>query len=380
MPLRNHAIEREELMAFLDGELAADRAAATVSHLEGCQECQKLAADFRGLSRHLTNWQIEQSSPALANNIMLALEQHASQPRRMFEFFARRRIWAWAGGLGAVALVGAVFIQPRSNPQYQIADRVSALVGRTGAFQIRDSNAGTNLELVRARNPMIVRTAQLTIAVKDFTKTRSAVDEILKRHKGYLGQSNVSSPVDSGPMLEATLRVPSDQLEAVMEELKVLGRVESESQTGEEVTQQYVDLDARLSNARNSERRLTDLLRQQTGRLADVLSVEKEIERVRGEIERMEAENKNLANRVDFATLNVKLFEEYRAGLQMPGSASFRLRNAAVEGYRTTVESVTGAVSFLLAYGPSVLFWSAVLFFPLRLVWRRFRRRLFHSL
>ena len=94
----------------------------------------------------------------------------------------------------------------------------------------------------------------------------------------------------------------------------------------------------------------------------------------------MEAENKNLANRVDFATLNVKLFEEYRAGLQMPGSASFRLRNAAVEGYRTTVESVTGAVSFLLAYGPSVLFWSAVLFFPLRLVWRRFRRRLFHSL
>jgi len=94
----------------------------------------------------------------------------------------------------------------------------------------------------------------------------------------------------------------------------------------------------------------------------------------------MEAERKNLANRVDFATLNVKLYEESRAGLQMPGSTSYRLRNAAVEGYRTTVESVTGAASFLLAYGPSVLFWSAVLFFPGRFLWRRLRSHLLHSL
>ena len=94
----------------------------------------------------------------------------------------------------------------------------------------------------------------------------------------------------------------------------------------------------------------------------------------------MEAERKNFANRVDFATLNIKLFEESRAGLQVPGSLSYRLRNAAVEGYRTTVESVTGAASFLLAYGPSVLFWTSVLFFPVRLVWRRLRHHLLHSL
>jgi len=94
----------------------------------------------------------------------------------------------------------------------------------------------------------------------------------------------------------------------------------------------------------------------------------------------MEAERKNFANRVDFATLNIKLFEESRAGLQMPGSLSPRLRNAAVEGYKTTVESIAGAASFLLAYGLSVLFWTAVLFFPARLVWRRLRRHLLNSL
>jgi len=378
MPLKNHPIEREELMAFLDGELAADRASVTASHLESCQECQKLAADFQDLSQEFAGWQVEPSSPALANNIAAALDKHSSQPRRTF--FLRRQTWAWAGGLGVVALAAVVLVQPMLIP-HRAVEKVDFVRARNpGVFQIRDSKANAFFDEVRAGNPMIVRASQLTIAVKDFAKTRPMVDEILKRHNGYLGQSNVSSPVDSGPVLEAMLRIPSDQLEAVMTELKALGRVESESQTGEEVTQQYVDLEARLSNARHSEQRLTDLLRDRTGKLVDVLAVEKEIDRVRGEIERMEAERKNLANRVDFATLNVKLYEESRAGLQMPGSTSYRLRNAAVEGYRTTVESVTGAASFLLAYGPSVLFWSAVLFFPGRFLWRRLRSHLLHSL
>ncbi len=173
--------------------------------------------------------------------------------------------------------------------------------------------------------------------------------------------------------LEATLRVPTGQLEASMSELKQLGHVESESQNGEEVTQQYVDLEARLANARNSEQRLSELLRQRTGKLSDVLEVEKEVERVRGEIEQMEAERKTLANRVDFATITVTLAEDHRA--ELPG-----LRNAAVAGYRTLADSTTGVALFLLANGPTVLFWSAVLFFPCRWVWRWSRRRLVNSL
>jgi uncharacterized protein DUF4349 len=96
--------------------------------------------------------------------------------------------------------------------------------------------------------------------------------------------------------LVAALRVPADQLAPTVAEIKGLGRVEAESQGGEEVTSQYIGIDARLTNARNTEQRLTDLLRQRTGKLADVLAVELELGPVRGEIERMEAENKSLIN------------------------------------------------------------------------------------
>ncbi len=159
-----------------------------------------------------------------------------------------------------------------------------------------------------------------------------------------------------------------------MAEIRKLGRVDTEQQGGEEVTQQVVDLEARLANARNTEQRLSDILRRSTGKISDVLAVEKEIDRVRGEIEGMEAERKNLGDRVDFATLEVRITEEYKAHLAgaAPSTAG-RLRNAAVEGYRNVAEGVTGICTFLLSYGPMILLWAAVLFWPARYSWRKLR-------
>ena len=159
-----------------------------------------------------------------------------------------------------------------------------------------------------------------------------------------------------------------------MAELKKLGRVEDESQGGEEVTQQYVDLQARLANGKHTEQRLTEILRTRTGKLQDVLKVELEIDRVRGEIEQMQAEKKELSKRVAFATLNATVKEEYQAKLQAtPPSTGSRFRNAAVDGYNTVIEGLIGVALFLLSAGPSLLLWAAILFFPARWAWKKVR-------
>jgi hypothetical protein len=150
--------------------------------------------------------------------------------------------------------------------------------------------------------------------------------------------------------------------------------VESESQSGQDVTSQFVDLQARLDNARHTEERLSDLLRDRTGKLSDVLAVEQELDRVRGEIEQMEAERKNMANQVSYATLHATITEDYQAQLQVvPPSTFTRLGNAAVEGYRGMVDGVVGLALFLLSIGPSLLL-CVILFFPARLVWKKVRR------
>jgi hypothetical protein len=88
----------------------------------------------------------------------------------------------------------------------------------------------------------------------------------------------------------------------------------------------------------------------------------------------MEAERKNLGARVEFATVHVTINEEYKAQLQIgPDSGWTRLGNAAVAGYRNMVEGVLGAAQFLLSVGPSLILWTALLFWPVRAAWRRLR-------
>src|SRR5215472_1181351 len=337
MSSKNHSIEHEELMAYLDGELATDRAVEAAAHLERCEVCQELAAELRKMSQEMMGWEIEELEPAEDIPIALAaaLEERPRVARKP-EARGRRRLFtprrlAWAGGATALVLVALVFFvsrlslgpqydfRLREKPQAQVtdghADAISAQLvspneaspskslsgysGSAGKLE-KDEDGEANSPEDDSRPevpeiPMIARTAGLTLVAKEFDKTRASVEEILKRHSGYIGELSVSAPSDAGRTLTATLRIPAPQLEAALAELKQLGRVENESQGGEEVTQEYVDLTARLANAQHTEKRLTEILSSRTGKLQDVLKVELEIDRVRGEIEQMVAQKKELA-------------------------------------------------------------------------------------
>ncbi len=405
-----HPIEPEELMAYLDGELRADRAAATAAHLGECAECQEHVAVLRSVSQNLKAWKVELTESAIPPSIATALTENKLASRSAIPARLRSRqaflgqrwpVVAWVGGVAAILLVAAVsmpnLMHSRKAINYQrdvvrlspSAPSALPMNGRefdrieqfaklqaappvsSGAPQSDQATVGNNLP---ANGPMIIRTAQLRLITKEFDKARAQLEAILKRHRGYVGELKANDATGSGRTLTATLRVPSDQLDATLTEVKTLGRVESESQSGQDVTSQYVDLQARLANARNTEQRLTDLLRNRTGKLSDVLEVEQELDRVRGQIEQMEAERKNMANQVSFATLNATITEDYKAQLEVvPPSTSTRLSNAAVEGYRSMADGVVSLVLFLLSTGPSLLLWGAILFFPARAVWKRVR-------
>ena len=420
-----HPIEPEELMAYLDGELMADSATATAEHLGECRECQRLVTELRSVSQNLKGWTVEPSEAVMPTAIAHALAAHHPGPRN--PSWRRGRGWrellgqrwatvAWVGAVAAAVLltVNMPLLRNRGAQSWgltknhlapekaaELTRRITVnppppqlaapLNGRnfTQLQQFAElqpappvSSAGPQSDRssldqnLVANGPMIIRTAQVSLITKEFDKARASLEAILRRHHGYVGELNAGGNTGSGRTLSATLRVPADQLDATLIEIKALGRVESEAQTGQDVTSQYVDLQARLGNARNTEERLTDLLRNRTGKLSDVLAVEQELDRVRGEIEQMEAERKNMSTQVSYATVNATITEDYKAELQVVPPSSFnRLSNAAVEGYRGMVDGVVGLALFLLSIGPSMLLWGAVLFFPARLLWRRARRR-----
>jgi hypothetical protein len=222
--------------------------------------------------------------------------------------------------------------------------------------------------------PMIARTVNVTMIVKDFAASRSALDQILARHHGYFAQLEVNTQEEGPHNLTASLRIPAPDLASALTEIRSVGRVLNETQSGEEVTQQHQDLAIRLQNSRETEERFRAILQQRTGKLADVLAVEEGIARIRGQIEGMEAEQKALEHRVDFATVEIRLSEEYKARIDVPdNSALTRLHNAFVAGYHNASETILGIVLFLEEFGPAILIWLVILALPV-MGWRRYRR------
>jgi hypothetical protein len=220
----------------------------------------------------------------------------------------------------------------------------------------------------------IERTADLKIGVRNVQDARDAMTAIVERRGGHIAQLSSNAESHSQRTMVGSLRVPRNQLTTCIDELSRLGRVTQESQTGEEVTQQYVDLNARLSNARKTEGRINEVIKNRAGNLKEVLEGESESARVRGEIERMEAEQKALDQRIEFATIAITLLEEYRAELQSGApTAGVRLRNALVDGARGAWETGFGLVLWTFSILPTAMLWTAILFLPARWGWRRWR-------
>jgi Domain of unknown function (DUF4349)/Putative zinc-finger len=407
MKISQHAVLPEEVMAFLDGELPASDAQAVSAHIDRCAECARLARQFDRASQSLSAWNVP-PVPTNVEDFVLASRSGSDRNLGRSPLFIRISLWNWkqwvivsGGALAALLLAaGSLRTAHRSSQAvpamiaYDELRRENAERG-LGKLQAEDSNglfhglgntnkgrfsiAGQPAKLSpdSVAAPMIARTVSLAIVVKDFAASRSSVDTIVERHRGYSAQLNVTNPENAARALEGSLRVPAAELSGAVRDLRALGRVENESQSGEEVTRQHEDLVARLRNARETERRFIAILQERTGKVGDVLQVEEHIARVRGDIERMEAEQKALERRVDFATIELRLAEEYKAELNPPAaSVATRLHNSFVAGYHGARETLLGIILFLAENGPSILIWLAILALPALLLWRRYRRSL----
>lgn len=415
-----HPVAPEEIMALLDGELSPERAQAVSVHTECCASCQQVFASLLHTANSLTSWTVGSVPSQIEERLVLSAERFGSATLDMHISRSRmRKRWILGLAVCSTAVLGLVlastqrmgvemhqdaptksadFARARSGDNLtvdsRLADKYYALAPSVASNSSRLKGGGDRLSAEASREfnklkmyeklqqperalqtgPMIARTVSLAILIKDFDVSRKSLDAILARYNGYAANLTVSTPQGAARSLQASLRIPAPQLAPALAELKSLGHVENENQNGEEVTQQHADLLARLKNSRETEQRLQAILTQRTGKISDVLEVEQEIARVRGEIEQMEAEQKNLEHRVDFATVDLKLAEEYKAKLESTApSFSTEFHNALVNGYRNVADTLVALLLFFAEYGPILLFWVLVLLVPAWLVWRRWR-------
>jgi hypothetical protein len=319
-------------------------------------------------------------SRCLVSDQPIGFASHGSKWKVTVRFLRRMAL----GILGVIVLLWFVDRMELINSYRGIettrATGLSAVAGSPPLYNapMLSTRVASNLMLAQApaveRDRQIARTASLQISVQDFPAARDSMDRIVSAHGGAITFLNISCPKDSARTLSAQLTIPSAQRDAALGDFRKLGRVETENQGSEEVTTPAEDLDIRLKNAREAEERLASILGAGMGKLSDILEVEQEQTRLRGEIETMEAEQRRLKNRVAFVSISLNLTEDYQARLGIHNSlTSLQIRNAFVNGLREAADGLLSVVLALLSAAPSLLLWGLILFWPARWAWRRWR-------
>jgi hypothetical protein len=156
---------------------------------------------------------------------------------------------------------------------------------------------------------MVIRNGTVSIEVDSLETAVAVVRQLASRFGGYLGNVSMSTGEQSIRSATIEVKIPAARFDEAMGALSPIGKVEHSNATAEDVGEEYVDISARTANARRLEERLITLLATRTGKLEDVLTVERELARVREEIERHEGRLRYLRTRAAMSTLAITVHE-----------------------------------------------------------------------
>ena len=225
-----------------------------------------------------------------------------------------------------------------------------------------------NINFGTSAPAMVIRTGQAFIEVEKLDPAVLKIRQLAVQFGGYIANSSMSGGRDQIRQATFELKIPAQRYDEALGSLSTVGKVETVSSNAQDVGEEFVDVTARVNNARRLEERLISLLANRTGKLDEVLRVERELARVREEIERYEGRLRYLTTRVATSTLTITVHEPAPILGSNPGENP--IAAALRRAWRNFVGLLAGAIASLGVLIPLALVgfagWSA---------YRRWKRR-----
>lgn len=161
----------------------------------------------------------------------------------------------------------------------------------------------------------IVKDGYITAKVDNVSNAVNDISGIARRLGGEVASTNFYKNTKNLTSGNITVRVPFENFDTAFAEIKQVATfVQNESISGEDVTAQYVDLNAQLENKKSEEQSLKEILENTDGKIEDVLAVTQELSRVRGEIEQLEGQKRYMDSQTDMASISVNISEDVTVG------------------------------------------------------------------
>jgi hypothetical protein len=248
------------------------------------------------------------------------------------------------------------------------------LLGLSGDVQHSAGPAGgpgTSPAAVKDLPRKIIYTVSLDIAVAQFDGVNEQVEKLVRQHAGaYISEATVSGMKGTRRSGQWTIRVPQDAYDTFTAALRGLGDVRDEKKHSDEVTDEFYDLSARIKSKKETESRLLEIQKERTGGLDQVLVAEREIARVREEIERLEGQRNRLDNLSSLATVKLSVGEIVTYQAEQPLAFTARVSGTWHESLEGLQEFGEGLAIFLVAITPWLPIW-LILALAVRYSYRR---------
>ncbi|MGM0369850.1 MAG: DUF4349 domain-containing protein [Bacillota bacterium] len=192
----------------------------------------------------------------------------------------------------------------------------------------------------------IIKESNLTIITKDLSNITEEIDQIIKNYDGYLANSNQWH--NDRKNYRFTIKIPQKNFQTTIEQLKKLGTINREQISSRDITQEYIDLKARLKNFKAQEKRYLQLL-DRAENVDDILKVEKELNRIRRNIEQLQGKLNYYNNKINFSTINVTFKEPQ----PIMNNNSWGIINS----FKDSVQEFVASINSIIIISGSLLPW-----------------------
>ncbi|HEY3807500.1 MAG TPA: DUF4349 domain-containing protein [Kofleriaceae bacterium] len=230
----------------------------------------------------------------------------------------------------------------------------------------------------------MIRTGRIDLVVEPATNAnhaatwdaaRAQIDALVAAAGGYVDSTQIQR--DGNMVSEATIvvRIPAGTFDSILPKLRALGQVTSENTKAEDITDRFVDTEARLASDRQLETRLLQLATSRDGNLEQILGVERELARVRGEIEGYQGHLKEWSDQVAMSSLTIAITTRVPEVPPEPPPPPPTLGSQTKDAFHASVQSLRDLGEWLVINGIAFLPWLVVLI-PGGLIGRALLRRL----
>lgn len=194
----------------------------------------------------------------------------------------------------------------------------------------------------------LIKKFTLDVETKDYDNYINSVRTAVSSNGGYIEASNESN-VSDFRRFSATIRIPVEKVDGFTQSVSSNVTVKSRSESVEDVTEQYVDIEARIKVYKAEEESLIEIMKQAEN-VTDLISVKERLADVRAQIESYTAQLKSLENKTDYSTITLTVSEVERE-VQTEGYWS-NIWNNIVKGFKNVVKIITSLFAFMLSALP----------------------------